>query len=60
MAPETDLLPLYKFLDFSITTTEPVFKRGKSDMKKAIDMGPGKSFDRVRNRTGKGVLKPKD
>lgn len=58
VAPETAILPIYKFLDFSISTTEPVFKRGKIDMKNAIDMGPGKSFDKVRNRTGKGLPRP--
>lgn len=51
LSPETELLPYYMYLDFGFGNTGVVIQRGMNDMKAAIEMGPGKSFDKVRNLT---------
>lgn len=51
VSPETELMPVYKLLDFNIDNTGQAIERGKHDMKKVIEMGPGKSFDKIRNKT---------
>lgn len=58
ISPKTALLPLYKYLDFNYGNTKDVIKRGQEDMKKVIEMGPGKSFDKVRNHTRFAGLRP--
>lgn len=46
----------YVMLDFEPENTIPVIQRGRDDMRKVIDMGPGKSYEKVRNLT-KNVTK---
>lgn len=55
ISPETALLPIYRYLDFNLGNTREIIKRGQVDMKKVIEMGPGKSFDKVRNLTRNAV-----
>lgn len=53
VSPMTDLLPIYKYLDFNYDNTKDVIERGKQDMKKAIEMGAGVSFDKIRKRAAR-------
>ena len=47
--PSVSLIPYYKYLDFG--NTQKMIETGRQDMQKVIEMGPGKSFDRLRNNT---------
>lgn len=51
LTPSTELLPIYLYLNFGFSNTRLVIQRGQDDMQKVIEMGPGKSFDKVRNLT---------
>lgn len=42
------LLSEYRILEFGHDFTDPLVSRGESDAKKVIEMGPGKSFDKLR------------
>ena len=49
--PTQALLPEYLLLDFSYKNTKRAIEIGMQDMQAAIEMGPGRSFDKVRNKT---------
>lgn len=48
LSPATVLLPEYELLQFGSKYTHKLVLRGMEDMKKVIEMGPGKSFDKIR------------
>ena len=48
LQPEKTLLPEYDLLNFGIEYTGKVIEQGKVDAQAAIDLGPGKSFDKLK------------